>query len=64
VVERIQELMAELEDIYSNEDIHPLVKFWCEERDRTAKMAKLAVSAGVKAHAVQVAQSRGARWST
>lgn len=58
VVERIQELVAELEDIYGDEDIHPLVKFWNEERDRTAKMAKLAISAGVKARAVKVTEEQ------
>ncbi len=57
-MERIQELVAQLEDIYGDEDIHPLVKFWNEESDRTAKMARLALLAGVKARAVQVTEEQ------
>ena len=59
LAERVQELVDELEDIHGDADIHPLVKLWAEERDRVAKMAKMAVSAGVKERAVQLSDEQG-----
>jgi len=59
VAERVQELVAELEDIDQAGEVHPLVKVWAEERDRVAKMAKMAVAAGVKERAAQLSEEQG-----
>ena len=48
VAERVQELVSELEEVHDAGEVHPLLRLWAEERDRVAKMAKMAVSAGVK----------------
>lgn len=61
--ERVRELVAELETIHSDafpNELHVLVKLWNEERDRTARMAKLALDLGVPGAAVRLAQDQGA----
>jgi hypothetical protein len=61
--ERVRELVAELSTIHSDafpNELHVLVKLWNEERDRTARMAKLSVDLGVPGAAVQLAHDQGA----
>ncbi len=61
--ERVRELVAELDSIHSDafpNELHVLVKLWNEERDRTARMAKLALDLGVPGAAVRLAQDQGA----
>jgi len=60
VAERVQELVAELEDLDQAGEVHPLLKLWAEERDRVVKTAKVAVSAGVKERAAQLTKDEGA----
>jgi hypothetical protein len=61
--ERVRALVAELETIHSDafpNELHVLVRLWNEERDRTARMAKLSVDLGVPGAAVRLAHDQGA----
>ena len=42
-----------------HEDVHPYVRLWNEERDRLAKVAKMAIDAGVAERQVKIAEAEG-----
>jgi hypothetical protein len=62
--EALGRLVSELEDIFGPNHVgegvpHILVKMWNEERDRTARLAKMAMDAGVGEQQVRLAEKQG-----